>query len=110
MAKIFYDHLTRYEEFVAELDRYEMAVEEREEIVQLADETIHLRVLDVILTHLPKEKHREFLEKFHGTPHDEKLLEYLSVTAGVDMGTKIKEAAEITKKELLAEVARSKKK
>lgn len=77
MTKIFYDHLTISEEITVELDKYKLDHQEREEIIQLVDENIHHRVLDIILTHLPKEKHHDFLTKFHSAPHDSNLLAYL---------------------------------
>ena len=110
MAKIFYDHLVMREEIVKELDRYEIAVEERDELVQLVDETLHHHVLDVILTHLPKEKHQEFLTKFHDAPHDGKLLEYLRTETQIDIEEEIRKKAKTTKKELLAEIKRARKK
>ncbi len=110
MAKIFYDHLVMRDEIVKELDRYEIAVEERDELVQLVDETLHHHVLDVILTHLPKEKHQEFLTKCHSAPHDEKLLEYLKTETQIDIEAEIRERAKITKKQLLAEIKRARKK
>ena len=109
MAKIFYDHLVAIEDIVVELDKHELHLEEREELISLADQTLHHHVLDVILTHLPKDKHPEFLEKFHATPHDEKLLEYLKKEIEEDIEMKIKEEAKKVKKEILAEIRRSKK-
>ena len=109
MQKIFYDHLVMREEIVEELGRYKIDAVELDELIQLANETLHHHVLDVILTHLPKEKHEEFLTKFHQAPHDEKLLEYLRVETGIDIEGKIKERAQIAKKELLAEIKRSRK-
>ena len=109
MQKFFYDHLVLREEIVEELGRYEIEAVELDELVQLADEILHHHVLDVILTHLPKEKHTEFLTKFHKAPHDEKLLEYLRVETGVDIELKIKERAQATKKELLVEIKRARK-
>lgn len=86
-----------------------MQMMELEEILKIADETIHLRVMDVILTHLPKHKHEEFLIKLHHAPHDQKLLEYLEIEADRDISSKIKEEAEKTKKEILREIEASKK-
>ncbi len=110
MAKIFYDHLVLREEVIAELDRYNIAVEEREELVRLVDETLHHQVLEVILTHLPKEKHKEFLTRFHQAPHDEKLINYLKSETQVDIETEIQKTAQKTKKQLLSEIKRSRKK
>ncbi len=99
MAKIFYDHLVVHEEITAELDKYNIRVEEKEELIQLVDQTLHHHVLDVILTHLPKEKHEEFLTKFHKAPHDESLLDYIK-----DFEEEIIKEAKKVKLELLAEI------
>ena len=109
MAKVFYDHLIKFEEITEELGRYELDVVEMEEIIRLADETIHINVLDVILTHLPKEKHEEFLIRFHDAPHKKTLIDYLEKEAHPEIQKKISEAAEKTKRELLNEIRRSKK-
>lgn len=109
MSKIFYDHLVIREEIIQELDKYVLTVEEREELIRLADETLHHQVLNVILSHLPKEKHPEFLTKFHRSPGDETILEYLKVETSVDIEKEIREEAERVKKEILAEIKRSNK-
>lgn len=108
MSKIFYDHLVVREEIIAELDKHVIAVEEREELVQLADETLHHHVLDIILSSLPAEKHEEFLVKFHNTPFDEKLLDYLK-EIDKDIEQKISSEAKKVKDELLTEIKRAKK-
>ena len=110
MSKIFYDHLVLREEIIVVLDQHELSTEEREELVQLVDETLHHQVLDTILTHLPAEKHEEFLALFHQAPHDLQLLEYLKTETKIDIEGKIKETAAKTKKELLGEIKRAKKK
>lgn len=107
--KVFYDHLVIREEITEELDRYELTIDEREEIVRLVDETLHHHVLDVILTHLPKEKHQKFLAEFHKAPHDPKLLEDLKNDFS-DIEEKISDEAKRIKKELLAEIKRTAKK
>ncbi len=109
MSKIFYDHLVYREEIIAELDKHQVTIEEREEIVQLVDETIHHHVLDVILTNLPKDKHEEFLVKFLNTPFDDKLLDYLKKQIK-DIEEKIQKEAKTIKAELLAEIKRAQKK
>lgn len=102
MTKIFYDHLVVREEVTVELDKYSLAREEKEELIQLVDETLHHQILNTILTHLPKEKHREFLEKFHKAPHDESLLEYIK-----DFEEEIIKTAKKIKSDLLSEIKTS---
>ncbi len=104
--KIFYDHLVIREDISKELRNYNLTVEEHIEILKSSDEMIHLEVLDVILTSLPKEKHHEFLEKMHAAPQDKKLLEYVSL----EVQEEIKTRADKVKKQILSEIKRSQKK
>ncbi|MBI3559170.1 hypothetical protein HY085_02130 [Candidatus Gottesmanbacteria bacterium] len=99
MAKIFYDHLVLREEITVELDKYAVTTEEKEELVQLMDETLHHQILNTILTHLPKDQHQEFLEKFHQAPHDASLLEYIK-----DFEQEIIKEAQKIKRDLLSEI------
>lgn len=110
MAKVFYDHLVLIEEITAELDAYSLPKEERAELLQLIDENIHHRVLDTILQHLPPQKHEHFLTKFHRSPHDQKLLEYLKQEINADIEEKIKEEAKKIKSDLLSEIKRARRK
>lgn len=77
--KIFYDHIINVSDIITEVERLEIQPEEKEELAQIVDSTIHHEVISVILTHLPEENHQEFLERFHAKPHDDKLLDYLKV-------------------------------
>lgn len=108
MAKIFYDHLIVFEELIAELNSLDN--ESKQEIIGLMDETLHHHILDTILTHLPKEHHGEFLERFHKAPHDPELLLFLKQYAVVDIEEKIKEKAKKVKRGLLSELKKSKHK
>ncbi len=106
--KIFYDHLVLREEITTELDKYELTVEQREDILTVVDQTLHHEVLDVILTSLPTEKHELFLKKFHQNPTDERLLDYLKGQVA-DIDEQIQNAAKKVKKEILAEIKRAEK-
>lgn len=107
MSKIFYDHLIGLEEISLELKGYSLQAEEYEELVKIADETLHHHVLNVILTHLPKEKHRFFLETFYTTPHDKKLLDFLKKEATPEIESKIIAEAKKVKDEILSEIRRA---
>lgn len=109
MSKIFYDHLVQIEEIYLELDKHDLPKENRDELASLIDETTHHRILDTILTHLPQEKHQTFLEKFHASPHDQKLLTYLKSEIAADIEEKIKTEGRKLKAELLAEIKRAKR-
>lgn len=108
MAKIFYDHLIKIDEITIELDKYELTIEEREEFVSIIDETFHHRVLAVILTYLPAEHHQNFLSMFHASPHRPELLDFLKKLSSADIEDKIKEEVIKIKKELLADIRKSK--
>lgn len=101
MSKIFYDHLIIIEEITAVLDEHQLSPKERTALLQLMDETLHHRILDVILTHLPHDHHETFLTKFHAAPHDRELITFLKEKANVDIEKKILAEANKTKKELL---------
>ena len=105
--KLFYDHLIVREEIEIELAK--VSSEEREELLRLIEEHLDHRILDVILTHLPKTKHENFLTKFHQAPHDKKLLDYLKKEIEADIEEKIRAEGEAVKKEILAEIKRAKK-
>ena len=51
--------LYSYEEIIAQLDG--LNSEELAELVKIIDETLRHHILDLILTHLPHERHEEFL-------------------------------------------------
>lgn len=104
--KIFYDHLVLREEITVELDRYSLNKDDREEIIRLIDETLHHEVLNTILTSLPKEKHHQFLTRYHQRPHDPDLLEYLKTEIS-DIEDQIISVAKKVKKEILSEIKKS---
>lgn len=110
MSKIFYDHLVDVEEITRGLKKYVLQKEEYDELLQIADETLHHHVLNVILTHLPKEKHEIFLENFYAAPHDPKLLDFLKNEGLVEIESKIQSEVKKVKEEILAEIGRTVKK
>ncbi len=109
MSKVFYDHLIKIEEVIAELDNQEIEVEEKEELVGLIDQTLHHHTLQVILDHLPKEHHETFLSRFHQAPHDPGLLVFIKEKVTVNIEEVICTEACCAKKEILAEIKKSKK-
>lgn len=103
---IFYEDQIFREEIVQELKKFDLTVEEHIEILRLADETLHIEVLDVLLSNLSKEKHQEFLEKFHSAPHDKMLFEYF----GVEIHEEIKARTKKVRRQIIGEIKRSGKK
>ena len=97
MSKLYYDHLIVIEEIVA-------VVGNNKKILDLIDQTLQHEILDVILTYLPREKHEEFLTKFHRAPHDMGLMQYLKDNSAVNIELAILDRANKTKRKLLREV------
>lgn len=97
MSTLFYDHLIIIEEI-------EAVVGNDKKILALCDRILQHEILDVIFTYLPKEKHKEFLVKFHANPADAKLLDYLNANSPVNVELAILDRANKTKRKLLAEV------
>lgn len=104
MSRIFYDRFIILEEIEVELDNLGLEAEERQELDQLIDEMIHHRVLDRILTHLPKKHHTEFLEQFHKAPYDEGLIDYLNEKVERSVEEHIREEMEKLKKDILEDI------
>lgn len=107
MSKLFYDHLIEFEEIEIELTKFKLAGQEKEEIHQLIEESVHYRVMRRILDHLPAEHHQEFLERFHEAPYHEGVLEFLKEKVE-NIEELIKEEIASLKKELLEDLQTSK--
>lgn len=72
---VFYDHLINIHDLHIELDRYDLSTEERNELMKLADSTVHHEVFDLIMVELPEEHKVVFLERFATDPSDPALLD-----------------------------------
>lgn len=107
MSKVFYDSLVIREEVTLELDNYSLSVEERNDLLKIIDETLHHHILNLVLSHLPKDKHQEFISLLHANPGDPKLVKYLKTHAGDNIETDIRTHAAKIKKEILNEIKRS---
>lgn len=107
MAHIFYDIHIHLEEIEIELDKLGLSHEEREDLEHLIEEMVHHRVLDRILTHLPRQHHAEFLDRFHRAPYDEGLIKYLDERIEKSVEEHVKEEMEILKKEILSDIQAS---
>lgn len=101
MSKIFYDHLVRVDEITALVDR---------DLALIIDNTMHHHILDEILTHLPVEHHKTFLERLAHAPHDPGLLIFIQEVTVIDIEDAIKKRAKVVKKDLLKEIKRAKRK
>ena len=110
MSKIFYDYLILIDEVIAELNQFAIDPEEKTELIDLIDQTLHHHTLDVILNHLPEEFHEEFIARFHSTPESVELLSYLKAHTPVDIELEIKKIADQVKKGLLSDIKKSRHK
>jgi hypothetical protein len=107
MSHLFFDHLVIREELEFELNSYILDPQDRQELVDIIDSTLTHHVLNVILNHLPRDKHPEFMAKFRDHPDDESHLEYLKTHAHPEIEAKIKTQAVKIKQEILAEIRKS---
>ena len=105
----FFDHLIIIDEAISALDAYDLPSQERAELVGLIHQTTHHHILHVILNHLPKHHHENFLTKFQAAPHDPELLAFLKKEIKADIESEIKIQAKKIKAEILAEIKKSKK-
>lgn len=104
MSKIFYDHLIILTEVETEIKSMAESEEERHELWQIVDEIIHHRVLGCIMDKLPHGYHDEFLERFHKTPHDESLIDYLKEKINEDVEVFIRKEINKLEKEIISEI------
>ena len=108
MSKVFYDHLILIPEVLSELDKYVSDPEEKTELIDLINQSLHHHTLDIILTHLSQDKHEQFLTRLKATPHDPSLLAFLKKEIKSDIESTIKVQAQLIKKEILAEIKKAK--
>lgn len=110
MSKVFYDHLIILEGVEDEIKSATETHEEREELYEIIDEIIHHKVLGIILDYLPEKHHSTFLEKFHETPHDHGLMEYLNKKVEKNMEEIIKQEIGSLAYEILQDIKGSEEK
>jgi len=101
MSKLFYDHLIVINEVHDTLLALKMSDEDHFQTLEVIDETVHHHVLDIILTHLPKEHHESFLERITKAPHDKTILKFLNEKSKVAIEDEITKAIKSLKAELL---------
>jgi len=97
VADLFWDELIEIEEIKVKIEKHGFSDEEKTKLLEIVYQTLDLRIFDVILTQLPSEKHKKFLDQFSKLPHNPSLLQSLKEDAQdiedkiKDMGRKIKE-------------------
>ena len=107
MNNIFYDHLKHAQDVIAYLDSLQIDDEEKAELVNLIDEIYHHQILNLILNHLPKSDHQEFVALLLKAPNDPNHLNYLKAKITVDIEIEIQKHSERVKDELLKEIKKT---
>lgn len=104
MSKLFFDHILILDDVEKEINQITRTEEERHELWHIVDDIVHHRVLDVIFEHLAEEHHLEFLDKYHQSPYDEALTDYLSEKIGENIEELIKQELGGLASEILEEI------
>jgi hypothetical protein len=101
--KTFYHHLISTNDIEIELNKLGLADHERIELLEIAENTIHYTIIDIVLSELKEEDKKSFLEH-HAIGNSETTLRFLKERID-DLETRVKESAEILKKNFLNDIA-----
>ncbi len=87
MSSVFYDNIIDLNKVEKAFKKHKLTVEEKEEMWKIVDEMVHHRVVGCILEKLPREHHKEFMDKFSEKPHDMAHWDYLKdrITGDVEL-------------------------
>lgn len=85
MATVFYDHLIPWEKVETFLLEIQPTPEEKWELIEIIEETVHTEVLTIVLSHIPESTHEEFLDRFHTAPHAEEHLVFIKTHSGISL-------------------------
>lgn len=100
---MFYDHLVEIQDIYLKIDTYGLPPEEKSKLLHVVHQTLDVHIIDLVLTHLPKEKHQTFLDQLAKQPHHPKLLQLVKKEV-VDIEDKIKQLVDKVKQEILTEL------
>lgn len=101
MATVFYDHLIPWHKVERFLVEVQPTPEEKWELVEIIEETVHTEVLTIVLSHIPESSHEEFLKRFHSAPHASEHLVYIQSQCSDDVEASIATTMEQFIEELL---------
>jgi hypothetical protein len=90
MSKVFYDKLIVLTDVEREVNSLSRTKEEKNELWEIIDDTVHQRVLSCLFENLPESSHQEFIDKFDLCPFDEGLFDYLTGKIGKNVEELIK--------------------
>lgn len=102
MIRHFYTHIIETETISIELDTLNLKAEEKEHLERLVESQIHHAVVDTVLTQLPEDDKKTFLEHVH-TKNYEKVWKLLHAKID-DAEEKIKKSAREITTELLKDI------
>lgn len=98
MAKQFYSHIIEIDTLYIELDSLEASEKEKDHLKHLVDTSMYHTIMDIVLSELPEEDKKMFLEKLADEDH-EKTIDFLKKRV-LNIEEKIKRKA----KELVEEL------
>lgn len=108
MSNLYYDKLAVLKRVEIIINKSVETIEEREELWQIVDETLHHRVLNSVLCILPEEHHHDFLCMFHECPYDEKIINFINQRIDDDIEKIIKKQVKLLEKEILGIINKNK--
>lgn len=95
---IFYSHLIEIDSIIHELDKMNLSVSEKVELVTLIDKSLHNKILDVVLSELSQSDKRAFVASVT-FEENEKIWKFLNHKVD-KIEDKIKKAVQDLKEEL----------
>lgn len=104
MSRIFYDHLVSTDAVISCLLEHAIAEEDKAELLKIIDELYHHHLLNVVLSHLPKNHHREFVTKLTKDPGDPQIMVFLKSHIEIDIETEITKQGQKLSEDLQKEI------
>lgn len=106
--KLFIDDIITSEEIINELNAHDIEPEEKAELVELVDEMLVHHALNIILNHLPKEHHSEFVQLVISDPSSSVIVEFIQSKTSVDIIEQLKTHTSKLKQDIKNEITKSK--
>lgn len=105
----FYAHIVEIESLIIALDGLDLSAEQKSQLAELVDSTIHHTVLDIIFSRLSEEDKATFAARLQANPDDKELMKFINDRVeGIE--EEIKEAVKKLKEELHEDIKEAKKK
>lgn len=105
--KNFYSHIVEIESLTVELDALDLSPEQKKELAELLDSSLHHTILNAIFSELPDQDKRVLLEHLVDEDH-EKIWEHLNSKVD-NIEEKIKSAADSLKQKLREDIREAKR-